>query len=718
MTLTTDPTTTAADAVTAAPTAAVPAATVPKPEYPRPDLDRSARWITLNGEWDFTSVDGASTILVPFAWETPASGVGRTWLESATYSRTTEVPTEWTGSRVVLSFGAVWHRAVVRIDGETVGEHVGGYTSFEFDITDHVSPGTSARLEVEVDAPADKRSIVHGKQRSIPRDDYDGVSFTPTSGIWQSVWLEARGRTYAGTVELRGDSRTGIDVAVAFAGDDPTGARAVATIVGGSEQGESVELVAGADGRAVARLDIAAPRLWSPEDPHLYRVEIVTGEGDSADRVTATTGLRTIEVRGEQLFLNDERLYIRGVLDQGYWPETGLTAPDDEALLADLHLARDLGFTLVRKHLKFEEPRWLHFADELGMLVWAEPACPSRFSPEAAAAFEEQIAPMVERDGNHPSIVVWGLYNEEWGLDWDIPGSSERADAAVAAYDALAAIDRSRPIVENSGWAHVRTDLVDWHYYEPDPATWARNVAELASGERHDFPVKLGPDFVVDKSLYGSAEHPREGVPILNSEYGEGFTSLERAWHVRWQTQELRRHDRFAGYVYTELADVEHESAGLVDTFRRAKDWGGLDPADANADTVLIVDLVPASAGADIPVPEEDLTIALRVSHHGRSAVSGRVRGVWVPAGQSFLAAGASGAGAAAGDPDVADSDTIPVEPFVVSAPVSITVAPPAGPARLLLSFVLDDGTVAARTFVDAAPIEEPNRRGARPATP
>lgn len=707
MTLTTDPTQTAAAPVAAS----APTATVPKPEYPRPDLDRSARWLTLNGEWDFASADGASTILVPFAWETPASGIGRTWLEGATYSRSVEVPPEWTGSRVVLSFGAVWHRAVVRIDGETVGEHVGGYTSFEFDITDHVRPGVPARLEVEVDAPADKRSIVHGKQRSIPRDDYDGVSFTPTSGIWQSVWLEARGRTFAAAVELRGDSRTGIDVAVTFAGDAPSTTRAIATITGGSAHGESVELVADASGRATARLDIADPRIWSPEDPHLYRIEVVTGEGDAVDRVTATTGLRTIEVRGEQLFLNDERLYIRGVLDQGYWPETGLTAPDEEALLADLRLARDLGFTLVRKHLKFEEPRWLHLADELGMLVWAEPACPSRFSPEAAAAFEEQIAPMVERDGNHPSIVIWGLYNEEWGLDWDIPGSPERAEAAVAAYDALAAIDRSRPIVENSGWSHVRTDLVDWHYYEPDPATWARNVAELASGERHDFPVKLGPDFVVDKSLYGSADHPREGVPILNSEYGEGFTSLERAWHVRWQTQELRRHDRFAGYVYTELADVEHESAGLVDAYRRPKDWGGLDPADANADTVLIVDLVPACAGADIPVPDGDLTIALRVSHHGRSAVSGRVRGVWVPAGQSFgAAAGVAAAGAV-------DSDPIPVEPFDVSVPVSLTVAPPSGPARLLLTFVLDDGTVAARTFVDAAPIEEPNRRGARPAT-
>ncbi len=136
---------------------------------------------------------------------------------------------------------------------------------------------------------------------------------------------------------------------------------------------------------------------------------------------------------------------------------------------------------------------------------------------------------MVERDGNHPSIIIWGLYNEEWGLDWDIPGSPERAEAASNAYDRLAALDHSRPIVENSGWAHVRTDLVDWHYYEPDPATWARSVSDLASGAREDFPVKLGPDFIVDKSLYGSPTFPRTGKPILNSEFGEGFTSLERA---------------------------------------------------------------------------------------------------------------------------------------------------------------------------------------------
>lgn len=690
---------------------------IPKPEYPRPDRDRSDRWLTLNGPWQFSSIDGDAEITVPFAWETTASGIGRTWLEQATYRRDVTVPAEWAEARVVLCFGAVHHRAIVSIDGAVVGEHVGGTTSFEFDVTDAAPAGSTVELRVEVEAPADKRAIPHGKQRSIPRDDYDGVSFTPTSGIWQSVWLEARGRTYLESVALRGDSLASIAIAGRLVGDAPAGARVVARVVDGSDAGESIELIADADGSVRGELVVEHPRLWSPADPHLYAVEFTTdGDGASAvatDRVVVTTGLRSIETRGEHVLLNGERLYFRGVLDQGYWPETGLTAPTDAALLADLDLARDLGFTLVRKHLKFEEPRWLHQADRMGMLVWAEPPCPSRFSPEASAGFEAQLAPMVERDGNHPSIVIWGLYNEEWGLDWDIPGSPDRADAAVHAYDALRALDDSRPIVENSGWSHVRTDLVDWHYYDEDPAAWAANVAGLASGARGDWPVKLGPDFVVDKALAGSPSFSVEGRPIVNSEYGAGFTSLERAWHVRWQTQELRRHDRFAGYVYTELADVEHEMAGLLTTDRQPKDWGGLDPACANADTVLIVDLVPKQAGADIEVPTEPFDLRVRVSHHGRAPVRGRVVATWAAAGMP--AGGPAAAGAASAVLEVAAPEARPFE-VTDAAVLRIPPAPGGRPARLHLQLVGDGGEVLACTFVDAAPIEPPNRRGARSA--
>lgn len=698
------------------------------PAYPRPDRDRSDRWTSLDGTWDLDVPGGTVPVTVPFAWETVASGVGRTWLEHATYRRQVAVPAAWAGARAVLCFGAVHHRAVVRVDGVQVAEHVGGSTPFEVDLDGVLAPGATGTLEVEVHAPADKRAIPHGKQRSIPRDDYDGVSFTPTSGIWQPVWLEARGRTYAARVAVRGDSLTGFDVAVEVAGDAPAGAEVTVEITAGSGAvgsgaGERIELVADGAGAASGRVEVTEPRLWSPADPHLYVLTVTSraadgdeagaaGAGAAPDVLAVTGGLRRIERRGEHLYLNDERIYLRGVLDQGYWPETGLTAPDVDTLVADLEHARELGYNLVRKHIKLEDPRWLHHADRTGMLVWAEPPAPSRFSPEAALAFEEQVQPMVERDGNHPSIVIWGLYNEEWGLDWDIPGSTDRGAAAARAYDLLRALDDTRPIVENSGWAHVRTDLVDWHYYDEDPAAWATNVAALADGTSEAFPVRLAPDFLAKKSLYGSADHPRTGVPVLNSEYGAGFTSLERAWHLRWQTQELRRHDRFAGYVYTELTDVEHEMAGLLDADRRPKDRGGLDPRDVNAETLLVLDLVPAHAGADIPVPDIELGLDVHVSHHGASVVRGRVHVAWVPAGTPFGDDGAHTGVLSAG----VVSETVESKPFELSPAVRVAVPPP-GPvpsARLHLWLVDDDGTVRARTFVDAAPVEEPNRRGVR----
>ena len=668
----------------------------PRPEYPRPDRDRSDRWMTLNGVWRFEGTDAPDRIVVPFAWETEASGVGRTWMETARYLREIHVPDEWEGARIVACFGAVHHHAVVAVDGRVVGEHTGGYEYFEFDLTDALAGRRDALLTVDVTAPADKRSIPHGKQRSIPRDDYDGVSFTPTSGIWQSVWLEARGRTYAQTVAVRGDSLTGFDITATLVGDAPDGAEVVIEV---EETGDRATVRADASGRVDARIRLADVRLWSPADPHLYRVRVST----ASDTVVVTSGLRRFEARGDELWLNHERIYLRGVLDQGYWPDTGLTAPTADDLLRDIELASELGYNLVRKHLKFEEPIWLHEADRRGMLVWAEPACPSRYSPAAAEAFARQLDGMVERDGNHPSIVIWGLYNEEWGLDWDIPGSAARAGAAREVYDRMRALDDTRLIVENSGWSHVRTDLVDWHYYEPDLGRWAEAVADLASGTRESFPVRLGPDFVVDKSLYADDAFPRTGIPIVNSEYGEGFTSLERMWHLRWETQELRRHDRFAGYVYTEFADVEHEAAGLLTTDRRRKDGGECDPRDVNADTVLILDLVPRAAGADIEPSDEDRTLSVRVSHHGSDAVSGRVVAQWLPYATRLPS-----------QPEGAPTGGLTVHPFAVSDAVAVSIPARTSPGRFALWFIDDAGAVRARAHLDSAPVERPNRRGAR----
>jgi len=503
---------------------------------------------------------------------------------------------------------------------------------------------------------------------------------------------------------IRGVSLTGFDLEGTLLGADPAGARVAVAVRSGSEQAVTFELVPDTAGRVGGRVELAQPLLWSPEDPHLYTLTFTTtSRGGESDVVTMTAGLRRIEAVGERLYLNGDRLYVRGVLDQGYWPETGLTAPDEDAILRDLELARQLGYNLVRKHIKLEEPRWLHHADRLGMLVWAEPPGPSRFSPEAAAAFEAQLSAMVDRDGNHPSIVIWGLYNEEWGLDWNIPGSPERAAAAAHAYDAMRALDPTRLVVDNSGWAHVRTDLVDWHYYDEDPQAWATNLAALAAGDREDFPVKLGSDYVVAKALYADTEHPRAGVPILNSEYGAGFTSLERAWHLRWQTQEMRRHDRFAGYVYTELSDVEHELAGIVDADRRPKDLGGLDPAHINAVTVLVPDVVPAVAGADLTTPAEPFHLTVRVSHHGTNPIEGRVRAAWLAAGQPIPQNPAA---------HRFESSAVKAEPFELSDPAELRIdgLPGASHARLHVWLVDADEAVQAHTYIDVAPVEAPNR--------
>ncbi|MDR1430687.1 MAG: glycoside hydrolase family 2, partial [Propionibacteriaceae bacterium] len=603
----------------------------PRPEYPRPHRDRSQRWASLNGEWGFEPEWGpARAISVPFAWETPASGVGQAWLERAAYTRRIDLPV-WGAARTFLCFGAVHHTARVLLDGQLLGIHVGGHTPFEYDITDLTMPGGSAMLRVEVTAPIDKAHIPHGKQRSIPRNDFDGVCFTPTSGIWQPVWLEARGRTYLAELRIRGDSLDSFHVEGRLAGDHPQ--RMAVTIAGA---GVDAELTCDQDGHFGGELPVAAPRLWSPADPHLYGLAVQVTDGDSEDALTATAGLRRVEIVGEQLFLNRERIYLRGVLDQGYWPQTGLTAPTDQALRDDLLLARRLGYNLVRKHIKLEDPRWLDHADRLGILVWSEPPGPSRHSASAAEAFLAQLPDWIARDANHPSIIIWGLYNEEWGLDWDIAGRPELAAAARAAYERLAGLDHSRPIVENSGWEHVRTDLLDWHLYQDDPARWAAQIAALAAGEAETFPVTLGPDFTVEKGLYADDGIPRRGLPILNSEYGGGFGSLERAWHLRWQTQELRRHDRFAGYVYTELTDVEHEVAGLVDAWRQPKDFAQLDPAEVNAQTVLVLDVLPAAPGADVPEPTGPLTLAVQVSHHGLDALCGTLCAAWSPTGSAL----------------------------------------------------------------------------------
>ncbi|MBN9390342.1 MAG: glycoside hydrolase family 2 [Chloroflexi bacterium] len=628
---------------------------IPHPEYPRPDFDRSRQWLNLNGEWDFKAdpdnvglqeswfqagtTDWSQKIVVPFPWESKASQVNQEWLLVGWYHRTLERPADWKNLRTILNFGAVYYACTVWLNGHKVGEHTGGYLPFSFDVTGELADGP-AELVVRVETVLDKSFIPHGKQRSIPADDYDGCAFTPSTGIWQTVWLEARPATYIASLKLRPNADlNAVEVQGTLEGPSLAVAKLSLAVEGQAAQEISIE---GQTSFSTV-LKIENPRLWSPADPYLYDVVVNLASPDGADSVRTYTGLRKIEVRGEFIFLNDQRIYVRAALDQGFWPEGIYSAPDDAALRKDVELALEAGFNMIRKHIKFENPRWLYWADKFGLLVWEEPPCFSRYSREGVELFESQLAPMVARDGNHPSIVIWGIYNEEWGLDWKSNEDEERQLAVEHAYDLLVSLDSTRPIVDDSGWWHVKTDILDWHYYDGDMEKWKAISRALATDRDSWFGHQLSDTLYSQTRLtVEGREHP--SIPIINGEYGGGFLPKEQEWLFRWQTQDLRRHAAFQGYTYTELYDVEYEVVGIYTVDRQLKGWG-YEPAIINADTVIIFDLTPQNPGLDLVVQDKELKVSVQVSHYGSTTLKGQLLWGWQrgenPSGSQDIEVGA-----------------------------------------------------------------------------
>lgn len=615
---------------------------------------------------------------MPFAWETTASMIGREWMPVGWYRRLIQRPAEWRDLRTILNLGAAHYSSTVWVNGQCMGEHVGGYFPFGLDVTDALQDG-QGELIVRVKAPVDKRFIPHGKQKSLPPDDYNDCAFTASSGIWQSVWLEARPASYIEHVRLMPtEALDGIQLEIALQGINLAGARLSISL-----DGQLVRVLP-VEGQHLlrTRLPVENPRLWRPQDPYLYVVGLSLDSASGQDRVTTYTGLRNIEVRGPQLYLNGERLYIRGVLDQGYWPETGYTAPDDAALRRDIELARAAGYNLIRKHIKCEDPRWLYWADRLGMLVWAEPPCVGRFTPEAITAFEAQLPLMVARDGNHPCIIIWGIYNEEWGLDWRCAEDPERQKAVARGYDILSGLDSSRPVVDNSGWSHVKTDLVDWHYYDNDMRNWKAVTAALARDSRTPFGHRLSDTRWYETHL-SVPGWENDGRPLLNGEYGGG-NAENQGWLLRWQTQDLRLYDAFCGYIYTELYDVEYEKVGIYDAERQLKDLG-CDPATLSAETIIIFDLTPIRPGLDYVPQDGVVEVDVRLSHHGSHALSGKLSWGWQA------------------DQPIAEHAGICVNPFEVSAPLRIRAELPAAQAgrTLHVHFADDEGQQRAYGFID-----------------
>lgn len=569
---------------------------IPRPEYPQPQWERTA-WLSLNGSWQFRfDVEDAGlrerwyaseqkwtqNIVVPYAWETKLSGIGVTeFRERAWYQRTFTLPANWPARRTLLHFGAVDYHAHVWVNGVLAGAHQGGNVPFHLDITPLVTAGGN-RITVRVEDPPSDRSIPRGKQYWEPKSQ--SIFYTRTSGIWQPVWIENAGESYLskGRFEFdhRGNAR--FDLRVAGAVSEPLDAQVEVLW-----EGSVVALSRGGvkDGRAMVSLSVENPRVWSVSNPNLYDVRLtLLRQGKAIDTVKSYIGFRSVEVRNGEFLMNGRKVYLKWVLDQGYWPESTLTPPTDEAIRRDIELTKQMGFNGARKHQKVEDPRFLYWADKMGFLVSGEMAntFPTRYDERSMTLFTQEWMEAVERDINHPSLVMWVPLNESWGVP-DV-GDSRQRDYIRGLYYLTHAFDSSRPVISNDGWENVETtDILGIHDYSPNGALLLTRYGGLG-GRPGDIVPSNGRPALAPGAVYN-------GAPYFLTEFGgiatilEGQRTAENAWgysgveksqqsaldRLRGIYTALEQLPRFIGICYTQLTDVEQEINGLYTADRKPK---------------------------------------------------------------------------------------------------------------------------------------------------
>ncbi|HXH06679.1 MAG TPA: glycoside hydrolase family 2 TIM barrel-domain containing protein [Vicinamibacterales bacterium] len=568
-------------------------ALVPRPEFPQPQFERDA-WMTLNGAWEFELDDAdvgmdqdwprssrrfTHTIAVPFAVEHPRSGIGDPSFHPVVwYRRAFSLPPDWHGRRVLLKFGAVDYRASVWVNGRFAGEHEGGHVPFGFDITPLVTRESNTIVVRAEDPPTD-RFLPRGKQYWELRSE--SIWYTRTTGIWQSVWLEAVGESYLERVRVT-PGRDGVVRFEARIARVMPGAELEATVRFQDEiVGRAAVPVAAP--RAALAVAVADPQLWSPGSPRLYDVVYELRHGARLlDRVRSYFGFRWIDVAGGRVRLNGHPIYLRFVLDQGYWPESGLTPPSDEAIQYDIRMTKDMGFNGARKHQKVEDPRYLYWADRLGLLVSAEMANAQRFDATYAARFTREWMEAVERDYNHPSIIIWAPINESWGTP-DLAGDARQRHHLEALVALTRSLDGTRLVIDNEGWEHTAsTDLFAIHDYTATGEALYDKYRELGRAGA-ELPL-VGPGALLPGYRYN-------GAPFYLSEFGgigfvpPGRKAPEAAWgyaavektretalaRLRGLYEAIARIPAFAGICYTQLTDVEQEVNGLMTYDRQPK---------------------------------------------------------------------------------------------------------------------------------------------------
>ena len=604
------------------------------PEHPRPRMQRD-NYVMLNGVWDYAivPVDGGvdvetlarqaipsrwdGQIVVPFSPEAPLSGVGRTVQPSELlwYKRKIELSKLADDQRLILHFKAVDWMCACFVNGKLAGTHTGGYLSFSFEITNLLGPAAAGESVGEVESsvtadsadtaelvlcvwdPSDTGSQLRGKQR-LSRGD---IWYTAQSGIWQSVWYEVVSAVHLESLTLKGDMFGTLEVK---ANVQVSGLEGVQTgafkleLALKDELGQDVLLVilpVDEAGEIAAELHVVDPQLWSPESPHLYAVEATLRLNAAVvDAAHSYCAFRTVEVKKDvagvpRVHLNGAPYFVRGVLDQGYWPDGLMTAPSDDALVYDIEAMKSAGFNTLRKHIKIESERWYYHCDRLGMLVWQDCVSggsayspwhtsqkPTLFSftwnrfndttPEHHQALSagnegyrkewtETCQEMVKLLDGHPSIGLWTLFNEGWG-QFD----------ARAATEAVRALDATRPIDATSGWYDQGCgDVLSIHnYFRPLRAGW--------HGKQRENRAAIISEF-------GGLAQMTSGHTSLDHSYGYGDFATVEDWRAAVKKLlaevESLQDEGLAGYVYTQVSDVEEEVNGLLTYDRKINKFNG-----------------------------------------------------------------------------------------------------------------------------------------------
>ncbi|KAF2267189.1 putative hydrolase [Lojkania enalia] len=566
----------------------------PWPQYPRPQLERSA-WKNLNGIWKYqnaTSPDDVhklpfansltSEVLVPFCLESALSGIMNEYSTYSWYGTSFDVPSSWhAGDRVLLNFGAVDYQATVFVNGHNVGNHTGGYWSFTFDVTDFLKANGTNELLVFVYDPTDR--VIDGKETQIVLGKqslhFNHIFYTPCSGIWQTVWLESAPAEHITELHLDAnmDGRVNVTVYSSYGWDSPV------EITIYEPHSDTIKAVGKGTAGTAFQFTVDSPDLWSPDSPTLYNLTATLG----SDIVNSYTGFRTVSrgvINGIQRpLINGKFFFWFGTLDQGFWPDGIYTAPTYEAMVSDLQALKEVGYNMVRKHIKVEPALFYKAADELGLLliqdmpslrtyVYTNPepkSCPPRTavgSPEAQQEFDSQLALLIQQQRNYPSIVTWVIYNEGWGQDSGNPPDGRLTDM-------VRSLDPTRLVNSVTGWwDHGFGDFHDNHRYpQPQCGTpWYSLENTPYDSSRIGIQGEFGG---IGHNV--SADHLwKEKEPIDHIANIYSITTDLKAWNhnAHILLGELRQqieHYACSGAVWTETTDVEGEVNGMLTYDRR-----------------------------------------------------------------------------------------------------------------------------------------------------